>query len=249
MIDIHTHIVPGMDDGSPSWDVSVRMMELAAETGTTAIIATVHSDLDEPITRPFRRQVESLSRDLTRYAAEHDLPLRIYPGMEIYASENIRRKIEDGLLMGLNNSRYYLVEFPFDAPLDYIDFILKEMQKVPRVIPLIAHPERYFALQESPEALYDWVMEGCLGQINKGSLFGRFGEASRQTALWFTDHNLTVAAGSDAHSDYMRRPVLADGWDYLTDTYNQPYAELLLETHPRRILRDEAIEMRATARK
>ncbi len=249
MIDIHTHILPGLDDGSPSWDVSIRMLELAAETGTTEIIATAHSDLDEPITKAFRRQIETLSRDLTQYAAEQGLRLRIVPGMEIFASDDIRRKIEEGLLIGLNRSRYYMVEFPFDAPLDYIHYILQEMQMVPHVVPVIAHPERYFALQEHPDALYTWLMEGCLGQINKGSLFGRFGEESRRTALYFTDHNLIAAAASDAHSDYSRRPVLADGWDLLTDLYCEPYARLVMETYPRRILRDEAFDMRATARR
>lgn len=244
MIDMHAHILPGIDDGSPDMEQSLAMAALAVEGGTRHLVATPHSNQagrfenyasDGRLGRLFR----SFRRELDRA----DIPLTVSLGMEIFASDDMYEKIRDHRLIGLNGSRYYLVEFHFDEdPLT----IHRHLMTIFRAggVPLIAHPERYFCVQDTPALIYEWLQMGCLAQINKGSLFGRFGRDAMRTADTLLFNGLVSCIGSDAHSPYQRTTHMRDTELYLREHLGPEIAHLLTEENPTRILNNRPVETR-----
>lgn len=247
-IDIHTHILPGLDDGSPNEEVSLQMARIAAGNGTKSLVCTKHTDMTDPVTEEDGRLIYEGVRWLREEIQREQLPLEVLPGMEIMASEDICRKIRDGLLFGLNGSRYFLVEFPFDAPVDYISFILDEMRTLKGLVPVIAHPERYYCVQEVPERIYYWIMDGCLTQCNRASFEGKFGDMEAVTAMRLLDANLVTCIASDAHSSKQRTPRLENGYREIAARYGEWTAKLLLYDNPNKMIRNEALEVRGYAR-
>jgi len=247
-IDIHSHILPGVDDGSQNAETSVQMAIIAQNSGTRSLVCTKHTDMTEPVSLEDGRIIHFGVQWLREELQRERIPLEVLPGMEIMASEDIRSKIREGLLFGINHSRYFLVEFPFDAPVDYITFVLDEMRSLNGVVPVIAHPERYYCVQEMPEQIYYWVMDGCLTQCNRASFEGKFGNREEVTALRLLDANLVTCIASDAHSSHQRTPRLDSGFRQIASRYGEWAADILMREHPERMIRDELLEVRGFAR-
>ena len=180
MIDIHAHILPGVDDGSPSMEDSIEMARLALQSGVRAMIATPHCDL--PGVHCVAARDIPLRVDLLTHALrEAGLPLRIYPGMEIFGTPQTAERLKSSALCTLASSRYPLIEFPFaDYGPEATDILHSVLRLGLR--PIVAHPERYAYTQTQPQLLSVWVSMGCLLQINRGSLLGRFGERAETLA-------------------------------------------------------------------
>lgn len=240
MIDLHTHILPGLDDGSGVMEESLEMAELAAEGGTTWLVATPHSNQHGRFENYCSDALMSVFNDFETAVKKSNIPLKLSRGMEIYASWDVAGKIADGHLMGLNGSDYYLIEFPFDVEADDMGDILESVLDIGK-IPLIAHPERYGCVQYNPGALYEWMKMGCLSQVNKGSLFGRFGRRAAKAAGVLMDFGLVTCVASDAHSSMARTPYMAEIRDAIEDRYDLEYAETLLSDHPRAVLENRRI--------
>jgi len=115
MIDLHTHILPGLDDGSPDMEESLAMAELAVEGGVHTLVATPHSNQRGRFENYTSVKLRSAFDDFRKAVEDRNLPLRVLPGMEIFCTDDIRILIESGFLTGLNHSDYYLIEFPFDG--------------------------------------------------------------------------------------------------------------------------------------
>lgn len=240
MIDLHTHILPGIDDGSADIGISVEMANIAAGSGTRGLVATPHANQKGRYENYFSEELEDLFRLLEQNIHDAGIPLSLYLGMEIFASPDMGTKIKNGRLISINRSRYYLVEVFFDEEPSnikkYLDIILDSGG-----VPLIAHPERYFCVQDNPSLVYDWLKMGCFTQANKGSFFGRFGRDVKEAADILLYNGLISCIASDSHSHRQRTPFLAEAGDYLTENLNGDIAGLLLEENPQRILDDEDI--------
>ena len=236
MIDLHTHILPGLDDGSQEIDDSLGMAELALEGGTDILVATPHSNQEGRFENYAGRKFELVYERLKQRLDEQNIPLRLLLGMEIYASDDLQEKIKDGRVIGLNQTDYYLIEFPFECEQYWIGECLENVLDCGK-IPIIAHPERYVCVQEYPALLYGWLRMGCLSQVNKGSLFGRFGKDSYYTVHTLLQNGLVTCIASDAHSSYMRTTYMRDAWEYLEDAYGEEVAFRLIEKNPRTILK------------
>ena len=216
MIDLHTHILPGLDDGASSWEDALEMAQMAVDSGVTVLAATSHSNL------PHQREdiwVETYNRcleKLKRLLVEEKIPLQLAAGMEIYASDDVVQKLKRGMLLTLNQTRYVLVEFPMNVPAFKIYQVMDRLLEG-GYLPVLAHP-------------------GVVIQVNKGSILGRFGETVRQTADSILRHRLAAVAASDAHSPVWRTTSM----DLLAGTLERKYGEscpwLLLEENPGRIL-------------
>jgi protein-tyrosine phosphatase len=139
--------------------------------------------------------------------------------------------------MPLNQSRYILIEFDFNEDPAYVMDILKRTQEV-GAIPIVAHAERYKFIQERPEIALEWVANGFVIQVNKGSFTGRFGEAERRAAYILLENDLAAAVASDAHSPQMRTPWMEDVQALLSREFSPEYARLLLLENPARILKN-----------
>lgn len=235
MIDLHTHILPGVDDGAGALEESLAMAELALEGGTGALAVTPHSNQPGRFENYCSDALMKAFDAFEQAVKNRKLPLTLYRGMEIYASWDVVEKMKDGRLMSLGGSDYYLIEFPFTAEADDIGDILESVLHIGK-IPLIAHPERYACVQYDPGILYQWMDMGCISQMNKGSLFGKFGRGAARTAQLLLDYNLVTCIASDAHSAVMRTPYMEEIQEAVAYRYDREYARALLFDHPKAVL-------------
>lgn len=240
MIDLHNHILPGIDDGSRDIEDSLQMCAMALDSGVDTIIVTPHSNQMRRFENFYSEYLEQKFSLLKQTVAEEQLPIQLYLGMEIFTSGDLEKKIRNGMLIGLNRSRYYLIEFPFSAPSWQIEDDLKQIFAAGG-IPLIAHPERYFCVQEQPELVYQWLQSGCLTQVNKGSPLGRFGNRIAYTAEFLLANQLVTCVASDAHSPYIRTTFMADIQDYLYNQFGESEMVRLTYENPYRILHDRPV--------
>ena len=240
MLDIHIHILPGVDDGAQDYDDAIGMAELALQSGVTTIVATPHANqmgrFENFYTPEFSRRYERLE-DMLHSSRRR---LRVLEGQEIMASDDMTQKIRDGRLISLNHTQYYLIEFPFDASPGWITDRLTDVIRLGKT-PLIAHVERYYCVQYDPSYVYDWIELGCVTQMNKGSVFGKFGRAVQYACGPLLNYELIHCVASDAHSPVERTPWLRDIQRFLTENFDEEYAYRLLEGNPYRILTGKGI--------
>ena len=234
MIDLHSHILPDLDDGAESFQESIEMARMAVDSGVNVMVATPHcssyrgNEVRDKVLI-FRDMLEDL-----------DIPLKVCMGMEIFATDETLSLLKEKKLYTLNNSRYPLVEFSFDS--DGIDetYLLKELV-FGGYTPLVAHPERYGFVMEDPQIINKWAKMGCLFQINKGSLLGRFGIAIQRMAVSLLNRGFASVIASDAHSAKYRTPWMKDAEELIIKGFGSEAADLLLYQNPKKILRNEKI--------
>ncbi|MGN0334460.1 MAG: tyrosine-protein phosphatase [Lachnospiraceae bacterium] len=237
MIDIHNHILPGMDDGAWDMDDAVEMAAIAVESGVTAIVATPHCNIPGSFENYFGEEyLECFKR--TREVLKYEgIPLTLYPGMEVFATFDLPRLMVDGKIMTLNQSRYLLVEFAFYEEADFAEYLLEQVAEL-GAVPVIAHAERYFFIQENPQIAYDWVKKGYVIQANKSSFKGSFGAASRKMAFDLLDHQLISVIASDAHGVRERNPYMREAYEGLSWDYSKDYLNELFHKNPGNICKD-----------
>lgn len=243
MIDLHAHILPGLDDGAPDMESALAMAEIAVESGVTAIAATPHCNMPGRFENywgfPLHREFKAFQQALQRAG----IKLAILSGMEVFGTPDTPSLLRAGKLTTLAGSRYLLIEFPFDGYGKQATEILGAVAAM-GYRPVVAHPERYHYTQDNPALLNRWVKLGCLMQLNKGSLLGRFGRAEQDLAISMLDRGFAAAVASDAHSPTVRTTWMRDVWQFLCEEYSEETAERLLERNPRRILRNEEMHMK-----
>lgn len=240
MIDLHAHILPGLDDGSQVMEDSLMMAELALEGGVDTLVVTPHSNQEGRFENYNQKALKDVYEEFVRTLKEENIPLKVFQGMEIMASYDVCDKIMNNRVIGLNHSSYYLIEFPFDEDPYLIGSCLQEILEIGKV-PLIAHPERYFCAQKCPMFIFEWLKMGCLTQMNRGSLFGKFGRHTKHLAELMMEYDLVTCVASDAHSPYVRTTFMGDVREYLADRYGEERMYRLLEGNPGRILYDQRI--------
>ena len=235
MIDLHSHILPGLDDGAQTLQDSLAMARMALDSGVTTIVATPHCAGDR------RAEVYESWQFLRQALIECDLPLQLLLGMEIFGTPDTPRMLRDGQFFTLNNSRYPLVEFSFHSDGEEETAILEEICQG-GFRPLVAHPERYSYVQRDPRLLNRWHQMGCLFQLNRGSLMGRFGRSVQHTAAALLERGFVTVIASDAHSSRTRTPWLRDIRQALSEEISPQCARLLLRDNPNRIIQNETLQ-------
>ena len=240
MIDIHSHILPGFDDGSDNIEESVRMARLAVDGGTTAIIATPHSNIPDKYDNYFGKSYVEAFKALDARLKEEKIPLKLMPGHEIFAANDFIDLIKKKRLLTLCNSDYPLIEFALN---ERSESIYEKLERITAegLIPIIAHPERYAFIAADPAAPLRLKKMGCLLQINKGSLKKKFGKNAYTISRTLIEREYADFVASDAHSPYIRTPYLADAYEIICELRSSRYAELLLKTNPEKIIRNEKI--------
>ncbi|MFJ8064774.1 tyrosine-protein phosphatase [Psychrobacillus sp. NPDC096426] len=238
MIDIHTHILPGVDDGAQTVVESMELIEQAIKEGITDIIATPHADnphYDVP-QNVVLEKIELLNTEMKK----NNVFINIHPGQEIRIGQTTIEKLTNGELLTLANSKYVLIELPTGGiPANTIQIIqgILNLDKVP----IIAHPERNRAIAEKPSRLLKLINHGALAQITAGSLAGHFGRNIQKQSLQLVEANLVHTYGSDAHHT-KTRPFLFDaGLSYL-EKHKKLYAvDIFLENNARILENGEVI--------
>ena len=171
MIDIHAHILPGIDDGAEDMYDTLEMARMAADSGVDKIIATPHCNIPGMYGNYFGKEYIDRYESVVRAVRKEKIPIEILPGMEVFSTEDLPELIVNHKIMPLNQSRYILMEFAFDEDPEFADSILKRVEEV-GARPVIAHAERYEFIQDYPQIAYRWFRKGYVIQANKGSFLG-----------------------------------------------------------------------------
>lgn len=232
LVDIHVHILPGIDDGPGSLEESIEMAKVAKERGVSAIIATPHAN------RTFsngKTLIEKKTTDLNKALKEANIEIEVYPGVEYRVSPDILSELEDGSLQTLANSQYLLIELPFTEVPFYMEELVFQL-KLKGLTPILAHPERTSAIQEQFERLERLVAQGCLIQVNAQSIGKRFGP-ERTTALKIIKSGMAFAIASDGHDAFKRPPMFGNALNYTVQLLGEERALSLVRDNPARIIR------------
>lgn len=240
MIDIHTHVLPGIDDGSPDMEDSLEMLYIAAQSGVRTLVTTPHCNIPGEYENYASLELEALWRKLAWAAERESIPVKLCRGAEIFATEELPELLSDGHVWTLNGTKYFLTEFSFDEDPAYCDDILRRCRER-GFHPIIAHPERYIFVQGDPSVAFDWCTAGYGLQLNKGSLLGSFGPGPRETARLLLEHGLAACVASDAHNPHQRTTHMGEIRNQLREMCGEDYAHLLLEENPSRILAGKAL--------
>lgn len=235
MIDLHSHILPGIDDGAGTMEDALEMARIAAEGGTTVIAATSHGDFSRIDPEKYLVRYRDTLARFRQELEKNRIPLRVVSGMELLVTEDLIRYGRRHPLPSLNGGKYILVEFRFDIRSQRAFDSLAELRRMGWKI-LLAHPERYDFIRRDPSRLYQLYDEGVTLQVNKGSLTGAFGRRARFCAELMLREGIAGAAASDAHDPLLRTPDLDDTARILEIHYGREAAEFLLERNPGRIL-------------
>nr|EEK64865.1 Tyrosine-protein phosphatase ywqE [Bacillus wiedmannii] len=211
MIDLHCHILPGIDDGAQTITDSLAMAQKAAQEGIHTIVATPHHQNGKYVNErtSILHQVKQLNDELQ----QNEIPLKILPGQEVRLYGNLLEDYEASKIVTLNETnKYILIEFPSNHVPRYAEQLLYEL-RVKGMIPIIVHPERNAELIERPDKLYNLVNKGALTQVTAGSLLGKFGKKIKKFSLQLVEHNLTHMIASDAHNTTSRGFYLAESYE------------------------------------
>ena len=238
MIDLHCHILPGVDDGAPSPDISLAMAALGADEGITTIVATPHCNTRDPRKNYKSAALSAAFRDLQDAVRAAGVPIRLLPGCEVLLRGDVGRLLDTQRLYTLAGSRYLLVEFYFDERPEVMDAALRTV-RAHGYVPVVAHPERYFCVQDRPEMAARWYERGDILQLNKGSILGDLGERAYDVSRDFLRRGLCHVIASDAHHAAFRTPSFSRLLNELEYHFPAVPADLLLEENPRIIIQNQ----------
>ena len=240
MMDLHCHILPGLDDGAADPGISLEMAAMAANSGVTHIIATPHCN-----TRNVQQNFHSPAlirayTDLQDAVDEAGIPVKILSGAEVLARGHFEDHLAAGDFMTLNGSRYLLLEFYFDEDPAYMEQCLRAVE-AEGLVPVVAHPERYYCVQRAPMLAQQWADDGRVLQLNKGSLLGDLGEAAYVTAALLLRRRAVSVIASDAHHFLHRTPHFGALLNCLSQRFPEADPELLLYENPMKIAKDQTL--------
>jgi len=207
VVDIHCHILPGLDDGSPDMATSIAMARLAVAAGISTIIGTPHWIEDEHETDP--AQIRQVTADLQLELNNQVIPITILPGHEALICPDLPNRVKHGDVLTLaDGGMYLLLELPYEDLPTYVDDVIFKLQ-LQGLIPVLAHVERYAYVRSDWHVLDRWVRRGCLAQVNASSLDRTVGDDLAQDLM---DRGLVSCTATDAHDAVSRPPVVLHHW-------------------------------------
>lgn len=226
MIDIHCHILPGVDDGPENIEASLMMAREAVKEGIKTIIATPHHR-NNSYENKKNEILEEVSK-LNSILLKENIPLEILPGQENRIYGEIIKDYKNGEILTLSNTNYLFIEFPSSSVPRYSKRLLYEIQ-IEGLTPVIVHPERNKELLENPNLLYSFVNNGALTQVTAGSIVGCFGKKIQRFSKQLIEHNLTHFVASDAHNTHNRSFKLIEAFKEIENDFGIDYSYLLTE--------------------
>jgi protein-tyrosine phosphatase len=237
-IDIHSHLLPGLDDGSNSMEQTINMLKIAYEEGIRAIIATPHCK-DERTLHSMSVLQESL--EAVKEEIQNLLPdLSLYLGSEIYYSHESIKYLQENKIPTLADTKYILVEFSPIADYRYMKNALQELL-LEGYSPVIAHIERYEVLAKKLDLVEELIEMGAYVQVNAMSIIGESGRLYQSITKKLLKNNLVHMVATDAHSDKARAPKLIKCYSHLVKKYGEEYAKELIRGNQLKLLSNQNI--------
>ncbi len=239
LIDIHCHLLPGLDDGARSWDEAIEMARIAEAHGTHTILATPHQ-----LGRFRHVKGEWIRRraiQLQQMLAERNIPIQVLPGAEVTPDDDLLRGLLRGDVLTLaEQRRHLLLELP-PGSTHLVEALLAPLRRG-GIVCILASPERHPLLQRHPSQIQSLIAQGCLTQITAGSLLGEFGPAARSTGEWMLRSHLVHFLASDARGTQSRRPLLDRAFQRVGEIVGDELAERICVENPSRVLVGEPVE-------
>jgi len=247
-VDIHAHILPGLDDGPATIEESLEMARMAARDGTEVIVATPHYTDIELKHKPngiIRELADTINAALrSEYARRNTPSVRIFTGMVHRLDASLPDLVDSENVITLNRTRFLLVEPPFSRLPKYVEEVISRLL-TQRLVPVLAHPERNMEFQRNPKRLQVLVREGVIVQLAAGSLTGENGATSRRAAEQFIRLGITHVVSSEMHNERTpRSPILSEAFDIVSDLVGEEEAIDLFETNPNMILEGRLPQLR-----
>lgn len=241
MKDIHNHILFGIDDGSESLKESINIIKKAVENGYTDLILTPHYRMIQNYNCNNKKK-EKILKYLKETIEEENIQVNLYLGNEITVDDDFFYYLKTNQIMSLNNSRYMLLELPFLDRFDSLDDLFDELKNL-RLVPIIAHPERYEKYRDIEE-LEEWIKKGVLFQGNINSLYGKYGTEAKEFLEEMLKRHMIHFMGSDIHHEdqksYDRTSKTIEKLIELTQS--KKMAMELVDSNIEKVIRDEKIE-------
>ncbi|MEH7549079.1 tyrosine-protein phosphatase [Neobacillus vireti] len=225
MVDIHCHILPGIDDGAKNMSDSISMASEAEKEGIRTIIATPHLNNQYDNRKDL---IVAKVDELNHVLKAEGVNVNILPGQEPRIYGDILEDFEKDEIQTLNNSQYIFIEFPSNHVPRYTEKLLFDLQ-VKGLTPIIVHPERNSELIERPELLYKLVEKGALTQVTASSVCGYFGKKIKSFSMQIIEANLTHFIASDAHNINSRSFKMMEAYDFIDGQYGTDYVYLFKE--------------------
>jgi protein-tyrosine phosphatase len=251
MIDIHSHILPGLDDGAKNMEETLLIISQLHKAGFHTIIATPHVMEGKEYISP--SDILEAVAEVQKQVSEAGIPVKILPGAENHIFPDMGKWASEGKLLTIGNmGKYILIELPMTDIPHYTEQVIFELQ-IYGFTPVLAHPERYLALLGKPELILEWARKGVIFQLNLRSINGRYGPQCQKIAELMLKNNLVHFIGSDAHTvtasnsayeaackrlkefvneDTYQGLIGANAYDLLNGQYEPPARDYVLEGFP-----------------
>jgi len=225
MIDLHSHLLPNVDDGSKSLRASIRMAKAAVDNDVTVALMTPHHMNGHYVNH--KPDVIRLTEEFQSHLDNNHIPLQVFPSQEVRINGDLLQALDnDDILFADESNRYLLLEFPDDdVPTYSTDMIFQIMQR--GITVQIAHPERNTKIMSTPSILFDLIEAGALAQVTASSYVGTFGKKVEKFAEQILSHNLAHVFVSDAHDLPNRRYELAEAMVKVEKQLGKAYQQLL----------------------
>lgn len=243
MIDVHCHLLPGIDDGPSNVVEALKLCRLMVANGITHAVATPHIHLgrwdntEQSIGTAYDTLRTAISDEKIPLqlgmAAEVRIDAEILPLLAMQKIPMLGRWLLDGV-----DYQVMLLELPHNQVPPGSDKLIAWL-KARNILAMIAHPERNKGFQRHRDKLEPFIAAGCLFQLTAASVVGGFGDAAQELADWMLDQRLATVLATDAHNEKGRRPLLAEARAQVASVYDEQYAELLVRQNPQRLVSEQ----------
>lgn len=227
MMDLHCHILPGVDDGAQDLNDSLAMAKKAVKQGITHILCTPHHN--QRFQNP-KNEILAKVPLLQKELDDRGIPLTLFEGQEVRIHSNLLEEIkEDRILFADVEDRYLLVEFPSSEIPVYAENLLYQLRKED-IVPIIVHPERNKGFQDDPNQILNYLNMGCLAQLTAPSIVGVFGKDVQRLSEQYVAHGLVQMVASDAHRLQLRDFYLKEAYQHINKKFGNKILEKMDQT-------------------
>ncbi|MDQ0155362.1 tyrosine-protein phosphatase [Robertmurraya andreesenii] len=238
MVDIHSHIIPGVDDGPPQIAEFIEMAVAAVSNGITDLIATPHH-MNGVYENP-KEKIRNAIRQYQKYLQNEGIPLSIHPGQELRLHRDMFKLFEKEVLTLNDKGRYLLLELSAGGVPPNIHHAVYEL-RLKGIVPIIAHPERNKGIEEEPNLLYELIHEGALVQVTAASVLGNFGKKAKALSEKLIEHHMVHFIASDAHNCSSRGFSLQEAYRRISADFGRNFTAFY-KTNAEALLMGEKLE-------
>jgi len=237
-VDIHCHLLPGIDDGAVGWDESLAMARLAVDDGISTVVATPHQL--GSYSRNAGETIRASCRQLQEFFDQRGVALHVVPGADVRIEPDLIRKVDTGEVVTLgDHRRYVLLELPHELYFS-LDRLLRDLRAA-GLIGILSHPERNLGILGQPHVVEPLVDAGCLLQVTAGSLTGSFGPQVGNFAEWLVLQGFVHFVATDAHGAKSRRPLMSRAFERVAQVAGHKTALELCSGNPARVVANQMV--------